>query len=102
MFEDIIQQWQDNSLNLADYGLDFIPAPLSAPLSRMDLGSMLSGSAPTTFQNNLLKGIEFLQYRIDRSRDNDDRITKVSHQPIYLSYPPMFQMDTFLVDCYRC
>ena len=32
MFEDIIQQWQDNSLNLADYGLDFIPAPLSAPL----------------------------------------------------------------------
>merc|ERR1719337_174191 len=26
MFEDIIQQWQDNSLNLADYGLDFLPA----------------------------------------------------------------------------
>ena len=89
MFEDIIQQWQDNSLNLADYGLDFIPAPLSAPLSRMDLGSMLSGSAPTTFQNNLLKGIEFLQYRIDRSRDNDDRITKVSHtkRDIFHTFP---------------
>ena len=86
MFEDIIQQWQDNSLNLADYGLDFIPAPLSAPLSRMDLGSMLSGSAPTTFQNNLLKGIEFLQYRIDRSRDNDDRITKVSRTKRDISY----------------
>jgi len=79
MFEDIIQQWQDNSLNLADYGLDFLPAPLSAPLSRMDLGSMLSGHAPTTFQDNLLKGIEFLQYRIDRSRDNDDRITKMAN-----------------------
>ena len=102
MFEDIIQQWQDNSLNLADYGLDFIPAPLSAPLSRMDLGSMLSGSAPTTFQNNLLKGIEFLQYRIDRSRDNDDRITKVGSQPRYLLYLPMLQMDIFMMDCYRC
>ena len=74
MFEDIIQQWQDNSLNLADYGLDFIPAPLS----RMDV---FTSGQPTTFQNNLLKGIEFLQYRIDRSRDNDDRITKVSQQP---------------------
>ena len=33
MFEDIIQQWQDNSLNLADYGLGFIPEPIS----RMDV-----------------------------------------------------------------
>ena len=71
MFEDIIQQWQDNSLNLADYGLDFLPAPLSA-VSRMDVFK-----GPSAFQNNLLKGIEFLQYRIDRSRDADDRITKV-------------------------
>ena len=71
MFEDIIQQWQDNSLNLADYGLDFLPAPLSA-VSRMDVFK-----GPSAFQNNLLKGIEFLQYRIDRSRDDDDRITKV-------------------------
>ena len=76
MFEDIIQQWQDNSLNLADYGLDFIPAPLQM-ISRMASDLSQHQDKPTPFQNNLLKGIEFLQYRIDRSRDADDRITKV-------------------------
>ena len=97
MFEDIIQQWQDNSLNLADYGLDFIPAPLS----RMDV---FTSGKPTTFQNNLLKGIEFLQYRIDRSRDNDDRITKVSQQLRLRSLRLPFLPHTtpFIVDCYTC
>jgi len=78
MFEDIIQQWQDNSLNLADYGLDFIPAPLQM-ISRMASDLSQHQDKPTPFQNNLLKGIEFLQYRIDRSRDADDRITKMAN-----------------------
>merc|ERR1719151_523404 len=42
MFEDIIQQWQDNSLKLADYGLDFIPAPLQM-ISKMANGVWLVG-----------------------------------------------------------
>ncbi len=78
MFENIITKWQENSLNLADYGIDFIPAPLS----RMEVFT----GKPTTFQNNLIKGIEFLQYRIDRSRMPDDRITKVSQSAFY-AYP---------------
>jgi hypothetical protein len=70
MFENFIVQWQDNNLNLADYGLGFIPEPIA----RMDVFT----GKPTTFQNNLLKGIEFLQYRVDMSREPEDRITKVS------------------------
>ena len=76
MFENIIKKWQDNNLNLADYGINFLPAPA---LARMEVFT----GKPTTFQNNLLKGIEFLQYRIDRSRMDEDRITKVSNNVAY-------------------
>jgi hypothetical protein len=71
MFEQIITQWQQNNLNLADYGFDFLPVPLA----RMEVFT----GKPTSFQNNLLKGIQFLEYRVEKSKDNDDRITKIAN-----------------------
>lgn len=70
LFEKLIVAWKTNSLD--EYGLDGL-LPESSPLAKEDL---IAGE-PEPFQDSMLKGIKFLQHRVERIGRTDDRINRV-------------------------
>lgn len=67
-FEKIVIAWRDNS-DLVNFSLN--PNDPNAKEDQFVAGE------PSGFQSNLLKGIRFLQHRVSRMREGEDRITRV-------------------------
>ncbi len=67
--EKLVIAWRDSDIDLSD--LNLMP---DNPLGKEEL---VAGE-PSGFQNNLLKGIRFLQYRVSRMQTGEDRITRLA------------------------
>lgn len=70
IFESLVATWRDNGLDLSQFGINLGPDKASAK------DDLIAGN-PENFQNDLLRGIHFLQSRVSNHARKDDRIAQV-------------------------
>ncbi|XP_059083009.1 uncharacterized protein LOC131880399 [Tigriopus californicus] len=71
IFETLVSTWRDNGLDLSQFGINLGPDKASAK------DDLVAGN-PENFQNDLLRGIHFLQSRVSNHARKDDRIAQIA------------------------
>lgn len=75
--ENLVRAWQDDSLDLEHFGIN---GNLIAEAKEADVLDNFIAGEPASFQKELLRGIGFLQERIQRSEHNPDSITVIANR----------------------